>query len=261
MGGMTIEDQMASRAPADYADFLMPHLGRATHLLDVGCGDGALSRGLASVCRSVTGLDLSAEELGAAAGASPRLHDLNFVQGDATRLPFSDQSFDAVLAHSVLESGVEPGRVLAEAWRVLRPGGWLGVASVEYGGLILAGPEAELLRRSNGIRELMWLRSGANPFLGRHLRRLVLEAMFVNIEATTKAFSYGTPDRVRAFAHGRAAECSEAEYVTEAVEADLTTEDEMAEMAGAWSRWGESQTAYAAFTWCRALARRGPVPR
>ena len=71
----------------------------------------------------------------------------------------------------------------------------------------------------------------------------------------------GTPDRVRAFAHGRAAECSEAEYVAETVGADLTTEDEMAEMEVAWSRWGESRTAYAAFTWCRALARRGPVPR
>lgn len=182
--------------------------------------------------------------------------DTHFVQGDATRLPFSDQSFDAVLAHSVLESGVDPGAVLAEAWRVLRAGGWLGVASVEYGGLILAGPDVDFLRRSNAIRELMWLRSRANPFLERHLRRLVFEAGFVDIEATTKAFSYGTPDRLQVFASGRVAECSDADWVSEAVEADLTTEDELAEMALAWSRWGESPTAYASFTWCRALARR-----
>jgi len=256
MGGMTFEDQMAVRAAGAYADFLLPHLGKETHVLDCGCGDGALTVGLATVCGRVTALDVSADDFRAAAAASRGLDDLVFVQGDATLLPFRDGTFDAVLAHSVLESGVEPTRLLAEAWRALRPGGRLGVASVEYGGLILAGPEVELLRRSNGIREQIWLRSGADPFLGRELRRLVCDAGFVDVEATTKAFSYGTPAGVRTFARGRASECSDAEYVADAVEADLTTEDELAEMAVAWSRWGESQAAYAAFTWCRAVARR-----
>ncbi len=254
---MTVGDQMAARAAGDYADFLLPHLGKETHLLDCGCGDGVLTVGLANVCGRVTALDVSAEDFQASV-ASHGLDDLSFVQGDATLLPFRHGTFDAVLAHSVLESGVEPARLLAEAWRTLRPGGWLGVASVEYGGLVLAGPDVELLRRSNEIREQTWLRAGADPFLGRELRRLVCDAGFVDVEASTKAFSYGTAARVRTFAQGRASECADTEYVAEAVEADLTTEEELAEMAVAWSRWGESEAAYAAFTWCRAVARRPP---
>ena len=47
---------------------------------------------------------------------------------DATQLPFLDRTFDAVLAHSVLESGVEPAKLLAEALAgaaaVRHPGEW-----------------------------------------------------------------------------------------------------------------------------------------
>ena len=151
---------------------------------------------------------------------------------------------------------MDPGVVLGEIRRVLKPGGWLGVASVEYGGLVLAGPGSSMLRRSNAVREGLWQHSGADPFLGRELRRLVGEAGFVDVEATTKAFSYGTPALVRAFANGRGAECADDEYVAEAVAAGLATADELASMAKAWSAWGESPAAYAAFTWCRAVARR-----
>ena len=254
-GGMTPEDQIASRAASDYADFLLPELSKATHLLDVGCGDGALTRGLASACGRVTAVDLAADDFQAGA-ASLRTENVTFVQADGTRLPFRDGFFDVVLLHSVLESGVAPVRLLAEVRRVLRPGGRVGVASVEYGGLVLAGPNVELLLRSNQIRVQSWRREGADPFLGRELRRLLDENGFVDVEASAKAFSYGTPARVQAFARGRAEECSDPEYVAEAVQAGLATRDEMAEMAAAWSAWGESRTSYAAFTWCRALARR-----
>ena len=146
---------------------------------------------------------------------------MTFVEGDATALDFPDASFDAVLGHSVLESGADAARVLEEARRVLRPDGWIGVASVEYGGLVLAGPDADLLRRSNAVREGLWQHSGANPFLGRELRRLLGEAGFADVEATTKAFGYGTPALVRAFADGRGSECADQEYVAEAVHAGL----------------------------------------
>ncbi len=249
---------MAARDPGRYADFLLPHLDADAHLLDLGCGDGALTVGLSAIAGRVTGVDVEAEgyEEAAAHAASHGLDQVAFEVADATTLPFADDTFDAVLAHSVLEAGPEPVKVLAEACRVLRPGGWLGVASVEYDGLILAGPDADLLRRSNGIRERLWQLDGANPFMGRELRRLVHESGFVDVESTTVAFSYGTPDLVRAFAAGRAEESADNEWVAAAVDAGLATDDEMAAMARAWTAWGESPASYAAFTWCRAVARK-----
>lgn len=255
---MAFKALLGSRDPSVYADFLLPHVDALTHVLDLGCGDGALSIGLAATAGQVTAVDVSPEDFAAAVAytAHHGLGRLTFVEGDATRLSFDAQTFDAVLCHSLLEAGPDPTLVLAEVWRVLKPGGYVGVASTEYDGLILAGPDVELLRRSNTIREQLWILSGADPFLGRELRRLIGEAGFVDVEATTKAFSYGTPARVREFAEGRAAECWDDEYVAEAVDAGLATEDEMAAMARAWSAWGESAAAYAAFTWCRAVARK-----
>jgi SAM-dependent methyltransferase len=254
-GGVDFTDRTASRAALDYADFLLPHLTGATHVLDIGCGDGALAVGLLAACGRVTAVDVSADDFHKGAGAL-RPAGLTFIQADGLRLPFRDASFGAVFAHSVLESGDDAARLLAEAARVLTPGGWLGVASVDYGGLVLAGPDVGALRRSNQIREQIWLRSGSDPFLGRELRRLVTSAGFVDVEATTKAFSYGTPARVREFAAGRAQECSDAGYVADVVAACLATDDEMAELAASWLRWASSDGSYAAFTWCRAVARR-----
>jgi SAM-dependent methyltransferase len=254
----SFEDRMAARDPGRYADFLLPHLDADTHLLDLGCGDGALTVGLAATAGRVTGVDVKAPayEEAQAHAASHGLDQVAFDVADATRLPFADDTFDAVLGHSVLEAGPEPVDVLAEAWRVLRPGGWLGVASVEYDGLVLAGPAVEVLRRSNAIRERLWQLDGADPFLGRELRRLVHESGFVDVEGTTVAFSYGTPDLVHAFAAGRADECADDDWVAAAVAAGLATDDEMAAMARAWTAWGESPASYAAFTWCRAVARK-----
>ena len=260
--GRAFEDQMAARDVGTYADFLLPYLGPDSHVLDLGCGDGALSVGLASKVGRVTALDILPEDFAEAReyAAAQRLDHLTFVTGDATRLSFDDRTFDAVFCHSVLEAGPDPAVVLAETWRVLKPGGRVGVASVEYGGLVLAGPDVDLLRRSNAIRERLWLRDGANPFLGRELRRLVGEAGFVDVEATSRVFSYGTPELVRVFADGRGSECDDEEYVVEAVAAGLATDEEMAAMAKAWTAWGASPAAYAAFTWCRAVGRKPAEP-
>jgi len=93
-------------------------------VLEVGCGHGGGASYLMRTLRvaSYTGLDLNR----AAIAFCRKRHDLlgvDFVHGDAERLPFPDQSFDAVI--NVESSGAYPhfSRFLAEVARVLRPGG------------------------------------------------------------------------------------------------------------------------------------------
>ncbi|MBU6268731.1 MAG: metalloregulator ArsR/SmtB family transcription factor [Sphingomonadales bacterium] len=109
---------------------LLAALGeRLGRLLDVGTGTGRIAELLAPCATRVTGLDMSPEMLRL---ARARLQNLpaecvDLVQGDFTALPFAAAAFDTVTLHQVLHYAQDPGRVLAEAARVLAPGGRLAV--------------------------------------------------------------------------------------------------------------------------------------
>jgi SAM-dependent methyltransferase len=88
-------------------------------VLDLGCGAGQFAS-LALEGRLDVGVDVDARALDRAArtGRYGELH-----RADAARLPFADGQFQTVLAVSVLEHLSQPDLALAEAFRVLRPGG------------------------------------------------------------------------------------------------------------------------------------------
>ena len=93
-------------------------------VLDLGCGAGLLANDLAAHGHRVTGLDATADHL-AIARARDRTRTATYLVGDARTLPFADGSFDVVCAMDLLEHVEEPARVVAEAARVLAPGGQL----------------------------------------------------------------------------------------------------------------------------------------
>ena len=95
---------------------------RRCRVLDVGCGPGFLSNDIALRGREVTGIDVAADAL-AVAHAHDASGRARYVEGDALALPFEDRSFDAVCAMDLLEHLETPERAIAEASRVLAPGG------------------------------------------------------------------------------------------------------------------------------------------
>lgn len=89
-----------------------------TSLLDVGCGTGWFTRRLASASLEVTGLDIDADALDVARQRSD--HNISYVEGDACRLPFPDQSFDQVVSITALCLVDDWPRATAEIVRVTR---------------------------------------------------------------------------------------------------------------------------------------------
>jgi SAM-dependent methyltransferase len=98
-------------------------LCRLGDVLDVGSGDGVLAALVAPRAKSVTCLDQSDKVIDAARRRLVDLDNVRFVVGDMQALPFAEKSFDAVLLMNCLTYANDPARVLAEAARVLRPGG------------------------------------------------------------------------------------------------------------------------------------------
>jgi ArsR family transcriptional regulator len=114
-------------APVEAA--LSAALGQAGVLLDIGTGTGRMAELLSAQASHVTAFDKSPEMLRIARARLQHLPaaQVDLVQGDFTALPLRDDSFDTVLFHQVLHYAQAPELALAEAARVLRPGGRIAV--------------------------------------------------------------------------------------------------------------------------------------
>jgi SAM-dependent methyltransferase len=150
-----------------FVDFV--GIGRAAHVLDVGCGTGSLSMCLAQNARigSVHGVDLSAVYIDYATRTN---HDprIAFQVGDACALPFPDASFDHALSLLVLQFVPQAERAVREMRRVTRPGGTVAAATWDTRGGFVANrlvfdTAAMLIASANERRARAYTRPLSRP--------------------------------------------------------------------------------------------------
>lgn len=105
-------------------------LGAGAHVLDVACGSGNTALAAARRRTSVTGLDLVETLLERArARTASEGFSIEYVAGNAERLPFPDASFDVVLSTFGVMFAPDQARAANELLRVCKPGGTIGMAN------------------------------------------------------------------------------------------------------------------------------------
>jgi SAM-dependent methyltransferase len=115
--------------------FSLGRLASGERVLDLGCGAGTDSFVAAQMVGEtghVTGIDMTREMLAKARAAAAELPTatVEFVEGEAERLPFADESFDVVISNGVIDLIPDKDAVFAELHRVLVPGGRMQIADV-----------------------------------------------------------------------------------------------------------------------------------
>ena len=102
--------------------------GTGTRALDIGCGEGKFTRALTGFFAQVSGVDVKANKIAdAAKAADAEGVRVDFRVASGESLPYGDASFDVVVFSNSLHHMPKPSTALAEALRVLAPGGLLYV--------------------------------------------------------------------------------------------------------------------------------------
>ncbi len=243
-----------SRTAEEAAAFLLPHLTPGMRVLDIGCGPGSITVGLARYVASAEtiGIDQAQEALGAARARAEELKVANvrFEQADVYDVPFPDASFDVVYGHQILQHLADPVAALTEARRVLRPGGYVAMRDADYG-TMTHHPHEPMLDRWLEVYHEIVRGNGGEPDAGRRLPEWVRAAGFDHIHPTASTWLYATPEARQAWADlwaGRRLRAGDGEKVPYGPDGTAIID--------AFQRWAAQPDGWFAFIHGEVLARR-----
>ncbi len=246
-----------TRRLASDAAFILPYLRAGLDVLDVGCGPGSITLGLAAKVAPgrVLGVDLDNDRITIASRAAREaaLDTVTFQTGDAYNLPMAEPAFDVVFANGLLEHLPDPAAALREFVRVLKPGGLLALRSPDWGTAIVQPADPALLG-SIDLRNRWQRHDGGDPEAGRKLKGWIaaagLDVLAAQAEGDRDGSSAGTRDYMRRV-------LLDPELTRLAEAQGWATADGIARMAQAWSAWADRPDAFAGLFWCHAVGRKG----
>jgi SAM-dependent methyltransferase len=245
------------RTAENSAGYLLPHLRPGLDLLDVGCGPGTITIELAELVAPgrVLGLDASAEVVEQAQALGDRR--VEFTVGDVYALDVPDASFDVVHAHQVLQHLTDPVAAVAEAARVLRPDGVLGVRDSDYAAFFWS-PRNDLLDRWLELYHQVTARNRAEADAGRYLPAWLRAGGFDDLTVTSSNWTFADADS-RAWWGGLWADrIRHSSFATQAIEYGLSDAAELADIEAGWRAWAGEPDGVFVVPSVEVVARRSP---
>jgi ubiquinone/menaquinone biosynthesis C-methylase UbiE len=249
---------MGSRSAQSHAAFFVPHLKPGMRVLDCGCGPGTVTLGFAGIVApgSAVGTDIEASQTALATenAAKRDIQNARFEVANIYELPFEDSSFDAVFMSALIGNLREPMRGLREAYRVLKPGGVIGVKEFDHGGDITY-PLEPAMAKYDELYIRLRAENGHNGESGRMIGALLLEAGFSELSMTASYEILSDPKVLHSAAQvfiGLLAESWSEAFTSRG----WATAQDIQDMREAWIRFAEFPGALFAAAWCEAVARK-----
>jgi ubiquinone/menaquinone biosynthesis C-methylase UbiE len=249
---------MGARSAHTHAAFFLPYLKSGMKLLDCGCGPGTVTLGLAQIVApgSALGTDIEASQMALATktAAERNVANVRFEAANIYQLPFEDSSFDAVFMSALIGNLREPTRGLREAYRVLKPGGVIGVKEFDHGGDIVYPNEPAMAKYDELYRRLR-AENGHNGESGRMIGALLLEAGFSDLTMSATYETLSNPNVLQSAAKvfiGLLEETWSDAFTSRG----WATAVDIQAMREAWLRFAEFPGALFVAAWCEAVARK-----
>ena len=225
-------------------------------ILDVGCGPGSISIGLAKAVPKgrVDAIDVAEPVLSDAVTLADesRLNNGSFAVGDAYALDAHDDSYDAVHAHQVLQHLTRPVDALREMGRVAKPGGIVAVRDADYGSFVHA-PVNPALDEWLAMYHAVARHNGAEPDAGRHLLAWCNAAGFTSVEITSDTWTFADAESCLNWGDSWAERTLHSGLGRQAVEYGIATQSDLERMAAAWRSWARDTDAVYLLTHVTAL--------
>lgn len=246
-----VVDEHARRSAERNAAYLLPHLKPGMSMLDIGCGPGSITAGLAEAVSpgQTVGVDMSesALERATADAEAAALANADYRVGDAYALPFPDESFDSAHMHQVLQHLADPAKAVREAIRVLKPGGVFGVTEVDWDTAVF-WPHTSETDRFLEIYDEVALHNGGDPDFGRRLRSMFEPLGLDRTELSALAWTFGDAASTEQWGDLWRSRIQESNIATVAVGTGISTREELAEVGEGLHDWGQSSDAFFSIT-------------
>ena len=241
------------------ATHLLPYLKPGLRVLDLGCGPGTISVGLAKVVEpgELHGIDMEESQIKIArAAATAGGHDnAVFRTGDVTRLSYEDDTFDVAHCHALLMHVRDTQAVLAEVKRVLKSGGLVSAREM-IGSASFSEPELDGLADAWVTFSKLLEANGGHPQMGKELPGKFLQAGFSAIHASASFDYYGTVEDVAFYHTFAVAWFFSSQTVEAAIKHGLATREQFEKWRRLLDQWKNSPGAVSAIAWGEAIGQK-----
>lgn len=251
------QEYIEERRAEKWIPFFLPYLKTGYNVLDCGCGVGSITLDIAERVfpGQVIGVDMDERqlEIGRQKAEERGITNITFEKADVYALPYAKESFDAILAHTLLIHLNDQIRVLKIFHSLLKPSGVVGISDDDWGTSI-DSPMSPFSGKNIELMAKVIQYHGGNPFYSRHLRSLLIEAGFDKNEGYALAPEfYGTLTETRRVASVVNDILSSPDFVSLVISKNWATKEELDELIEYNLKWAEAPNSFAAHIYCAAV--------